>query len=204
MSSDPIARLGIMGGTFDPVHMGHLIAASEAMTALGLDRVVFVPAGTPWQKQSYTAAEDRLMMVMLATADRPGFAVSRIEIDRRGPTFTVETLQQLRDLHPEAELFFIGGTDAFAGAPTWHRFAEIRGLASFVVVGRAGTELHDLAIDDTWPQISFVDMPLIEISATDIRRRVRDQRPIDLLVPPAVASYIYDNGLYVGTKEQAS
>lgn len=193
-----------MGGTFDPVHMGHLIAASEVMGALALDRVVFVPAGTPWQKRGYTDAEDRLMMVMLATSDRPGFAVSRMEIDRRGPTYTVDTLRRLRQLHPGAELFFIGGSDAFAGAHSWHRFEEIKDLASFVVVRRQGTEPHEIDADDRWPQMNFVEMPLIDISATDIRQRVREQRPIDLLVPAAVASYIYEHGLYVGTEEQAS
>lgn len=204
MSSERVGRLGILGGTFDPPHIGHLRVASEVMDALSLDRVILLPAGTPWQKSGYTAAEDRLMMVILASTDRPGLAVSRLEIDRRGPTYTIDTLVAMKAAHPDSDLYFIGGTDTFANAMTWDRFDRIAELAIFAMVGRPGTETASLPIDDSWPEVVAVDMEPVDVSATLIRQRVRDGLSIDELVPPAVASYIRDRGLYVGTEERAS
>ncbi|MFN2595186.1 MAG: nicotinate-nucleotide adenylyltransferase [Actinomycetota bacterium] len=192
------ARLGIMGGTFDPIHIGHLIAASEVARALDLSEVLFVPAGSPWQKSLYSSAEDRLMMTTLAVADHERFSVSRIEIDRRGPTYSADTVARLSDFYGEgAELFFILGSDAAAGLSTWMKLDEFTGKTNVVVVTRPGDPASAVEGADA----TFVPMPLIDVSSTDIRARVREGRPISYLVPPAVESYIRANGLY-STQEE--
>lgn len=197
----PIRRLGVMGGTFDPIHLGHLVAASEALSEFELDRMLFVPAGHPWQKEEFSDPEDRFLMAMLATAQHPRFACSRMEIDRRGPTYTVDTLRQLKELYGGADLFFVGGADALRLLPTWHAFEQLKGLAEFVVVNRPGFSLADLEATEEWPELHVLHMPPIGISATDIRARVREQRPIEFLVPAEVAAYVREQGLYVGTTE---
>jgi nicotinate-nucleotide adenylyltransferase len=186
------ARIGLMGGTFDPVHHGHLVAADEARYAFRLDRVLFVPAGAPWQKgQEVTPASERLAMTVLATQDNPAFDVSRVEIDREGPTYTIDTLRALRTQQPDADLFFITGADAIGAILTWKDPDEALDLATFVAVSRPGHDLHDLD-----PRVKVLEIPALAISSTDIRRRVREGRPIRYLVPDQVAAYIEERGLY--------
>jgi nicotinate-nucleotide adenylyltransferase len=198
MRGNDIRRLGVLGGTFDPIHLGHLVAASEALHALELDRVLFVPAGEPWQKDVATPAEDRFLMVELATDVHPDFAVSRMELDRRGPTYTADTLTTLKNFYADVELFFIGGVDALLQMPTWAGFERLKDLADFIMVTRPGFDPAMVAADDSWPRLHFVDIPEIEISSTEIRDRVCAERPIDFLVLDEVAAYIREQGLYVG------
>lgn len=186
-----------MGGTFDPVHVGHLIAASEALHRLTLDRVLFVPTGRPWQKSNYSEAEDRFVMTLLAAASHPRFAVSRMELDRTGATYTADTLQELRSFHgPEVELFFIIGADAVLKLGTWHGIERLNGLCEVVAVTRPGFDLSALKPEPHWPKVRIMEMPGIDVSASDIRARRRAGAPIDFLVPADVARYIRDHGLY--------
>lgn len=198
MHSHP-RRLGVLGGTFDPIHIGHLIAASEARHAFRLDRVLFVPAGRPWQKTDCSDAEDRFMLTTLAVAEDPAFAVSRIELDRKGPTYTVDTLRDLRDFYGAVEIFFIVGADAAAKIGSWHEVDRLGELTEVIAMVRPGFTLEELDPKPGWPKIHHLDMPLIGVSATDIRRRVRAQEPIDYQVPRAVANYIFEHGLYQGS-----
>jgi nicotinate-nucleotide adenylyltransferase len=188
-------RLGVMGGTFDPIHHGHLVAAEEARVALGLDRVLFVPAGDPWQKVSkqVTGAETRFEMVQVATADNDAFGVSRIDIDRPGPTYTVDTL---RELSGPDELFFVTGADAILEILTWKDAGEALDLATFVAVTRPGYDLDKLAGLGLGDRVVCLEIPALAISSSDIRRRVAEGRPIRYLVPAAVASLIAERGLY--------
>jgi nicotinate-nucleotide adenylyltransferase len=189
-------RIGLMGGTFDPIHNGHLFAAEEVRFAFSLDRVVFVPAGRPWQKSeaNVTAAGLRYEMTCIATADEPAFDVSRIEIERSGPTYTVDTLREFQRCSPSAELFFITGSDAILQILTWKDADDALDLATFVAVTRP---THDLsAVKDLPGNIAMLEIPALAISSTDIRRRVADGRPIRYLVPDAVASFIDEHGLY--------
>jgi nicotinate-nucleotide adenylyltransferase len=190
-------RLGIMGGTFDPVHNGHLVAASEAAALFALDEVVFVPTGQPWQKteREVSAAEDRYLMTFLATANNPQFTVSRIDIDRDGPTYTIDTLRELRRTRSGAEVFFITGADALAQILTWHDAAELFTLAHFVGVSRPG---YRLELDARLPEeaVSLVEVPALAISSSDIRDRVGRGAPIWYLVPDGVVRYIAKHGLY--------
>jgi len=195
----PIRRLGVLGGTFDPLHLGHLVAASEALGRLELDRVLFVPTGQPWQKERFSDAEDRYLMCMLGTSSHPSFAVSRMELDRKGPTYTADTMEVLKGFHGDgAELYFIAGADAVLRLGTWIRLDRLAELAEVVAVTRPGFELDDLTIEEGWPPVHRMDMPAIGISATDVRRRVREGRPIDYLVPEVVRSYVREQGLYIG------
>lgn len=186
-----------MGGTFDPIHNGHLVAAAQVAETIGLDEVVFVPTGRPWQKQpdAVSAPEHRLLMTLLATTPNPGFGVSRVDIDRPGPTFAVDTLTDLRTEHgPASELFFIAGADALASMTTWWQHRRIFELAHVVGVTRPG---HDL-LDSGLPvgAVTMVEVTALAISATDCRRRVAAGLTLDYLVPDAVAAYITKNGLY--------
>jgi nicotinate-nucleotide adenylyltransferase len=201
------ARIGVMGGTFDPIHHGHLVAAAEVHHAFSLDRVVFVPTGSPWQKSDspVTPAEQRLEMTELAIASNDAFDVSRIEVDRGGPTYTVDTLRELhgRELHGRAmradgasELYFITGADAILEILTWKDPDEALELATFVAVTRPGHELADLGPLAFKDRVVVLEIPALAISSTDIRRRVAEGRPIRYLVPDAVASYIAEHGLY--------
>jgi nicotinate-nucleotide adenylyltransferase len=196
-------RIGVLGGTFDPIHLGHLAAASEALHALSLDEVVFVPAGRPWQKKDFSDAEDRFMMTMLAVSAHPRFSASRMELDRRGATYTVDTLEAMREFWgPEAELFFITGADSAAGIRTWHDPERLARIADVVAVTRSGTDARALQTDDeSLPRVRVLEMPLVDVSGTEVRRRVGAGRPIDFLVPAEVVAYIREHGLYAASEE---
>jgi nicotinate-nucleotide adenylyltransferase len=189
-------HIGIMGGTFDPVHNGHLVAASEVADMFLLDEVVFVPTGQPWQKadEKVTPAEDRYLMTVIATASNPRFNVSRVDIDRKGPTYTIDTLRDLRDLYAEAELFFITGADALEKILSWKDVDEMFDLAHFIGVTRPGFTLTDAHLPaDT---VSLVQVPAMAISSTDCRVRVAAGKPIWYLIPDGVVQYIAKRHLY--------
>jgi nicotinate-nucleotide adenylyltransferase len=188
-----------MGGTFDPIHVGHLVAASEVLNGLELDLVLFVPTGQPWQKQSYSDAEDRYLMTVLGTASNPRFAASRMEIDRTGPTYTADTMEALRRFHGgEVELFFIAGADAVLRLGTWKEKEHLAELAEVVAVTRPGFDLSELQMEPSLPKVRVMEMPLIAISSSEVRARIASGRPIDYLVPAPVVDYIGRNGLYGG------
>jgi nicotinate-nucleotide adenylyltransferase len=195
-------RVGVMGGTFDPVHHGHLVAASEVAERFDLDEVVFVPTGRPWQKseREVSQAEDRYLMTVIATASNPRFSVSRIDIDRDGPTFTVDTLTDLRaERGANVELFFITGADALGQILSWQRAEEAVRLAHFVGVTRPGHVLADPGLPQG--QVSLVEIPALAISSSDCRERVGRNQPIWYLVPDGVVQYIAKRGLYGRSNE---
>jgi nicotinate-nucleotide adenylyltransferase len=190
-------RIGIMGGTFDPIHHGHLVAASEVASRFLLDEVVFVPTGQPWEKARYevSTAEDRYLMTVIATASNPRFQVSRVDIDRPGPTYTVDTLRELRASYgPKVDLFFITGADALAKILSWKDADQLFDLAHFVGVTRPGFRLSD----DHLPAatVSLVQVPAMAISSTECRERVGAGMPVWYLVPDGVAQYIAKRQLY--------
>lgn len=191
-----------MGGTFDPIHNGHLVAASEVADLFGLDEVVFVPTGQPWQKQRHvSAAEDRYLMTVIATAANPRFSVSRADIDRGGPTYTTDTLRDLGGMHPASELYFITGADALASILTWQGWEELFGLAKFIGVSRPGYDLTDSHITEAVDRLPddalrLVEVPALAISSTDCRRRASAGRPIWYLVPDGVVQYVAKRNLY--------
>ncbi|SDD52873.1 nicotinate-nucleotide adenylyltransferase [Actinokineospora iranica] len=189
-------RIGIMGGTFDPVHHGHLVAASEVQARFDLDEVIFVPTGVPWQKgdREVSAAEDRYLMTVVATASNPRFSVSRVDIDRKGVTYTVDTLRDLRATYPDDELFFITGADALEQILSWHRVDELFTLAHFVGVTRPGYHLKDAHLPSG--SVSLIEVPAMAISSTDCRKRVAAGDPVWYLVPDGVVQYISKRGLY--------
>ncbi|MFF6779925.1 nicotinate-nucleotide adenylyltransferase [Streptomyces sp. NPDC012510] len=191
-------RLGVMGGTFDPIHHGHLVAAQEVAAQFGLDEVVFVPTGQPWQKshRSVSAAEDRYLMTVIATAENPQFSVSRIDIDRKGLTYTIDTLRELHELNPESDLFFITGADALAQILTWRDADELFSLAHFIGVTRPGHTLADPGLPAGG--VSLVEVPALAISSTDCRARVAKGDPVWYLVPDGVVRYIDKRQLYRG------
>jgi nicotinate-nucleotide adenylyltransferase len=187
-----------MGGTFDPVHHGHLSAANEVATLFDLDEVVFVPTGQPWQKsdRQVSPAEDRYLMTVVATASNPLFSVSRIDIDRAGPTYTIDTLHDLRDAYGgDAELFFITGIDALAQILGWRNADELFALAHFIGVSRPGYDSVDL---DGFPEgaVTLVQVPALAISSSDCRERVARGHPVWYLVPDGVVQYINKRRLY--------
>jgi nicotinate-nucleotide adenylyltransferase len=191
-------RIGVMGGTFDPVHHGHLSAASEVQALFALDEVVFVPTGQPWQKsgRSVSPSEDRYLMTVVATASNPRFSVSRCDIDRPGPTYTVDTLRDLRAQYGEgAELFFITGADALTQILTWRAVEELFSLAHFVGVSRPGYDPVDTA---AFPDgaVTLVEVPALAISSSDCRERVGRGHPVWYLVPDGVVQYIEKRRLY--------
>ncbi len=202
----PPQRIGVMGGTFDPIHHGHLVAASEVCHRLQLDLVVFVPTGDPWQKRDTlrTAAEDRYAMTVAATANHPQFRVSRVDIERSGATYTVDTLQDLaREYTDESavapELFFITGADSLASLATWHRWEEIFSLATVVGVTRPGYGLAEsdlAALEEYLQQVVLVEIPAIDISSTQCRWRSAHGEPLWYLMPDAVARFIESRRLY--------
>ena len=191
-------RLGVMGGTFDPIHNGHLVAASEVAAALELDEVLFVPTGEPWQKDLVTPTSDRYLMAEIATAANPRFKVSTVDIDRSGPTYTVDTLRDLRKFYPDVELYFITGADAVTSIASWKDSADLWSLAKFVAVTRPG---HKLDLPDA-PEgaIQVLEIPALAISSTDIRNRVSAGKPIWYLVPDGIVQFIAKHGLYGGAK----
>jgi nicotinate-nucleotide adenylyltransferase len=184
-----------MGGTFDPIHHGHLVAASEVAAKFALDEVVFVPTGQPWQKSNKEVSkpEHRYLMTVIATASNPRFTVSRVDVDRPGPTYTIDTLRDLRDQRPDADLFFITGADALAQILSWKDVDELWSLAHFVGVTRPGHELHNLGRDE---DVSLLEVPAMAISSTDCRNRVNEGNPVWYLVPDGVVQYIAKYGLY--------
>jgi nicotinate-nucleotide adenylyltransferase len=192
----PGRRLGVMGGTFDPVHHGHLVAASEVAARFALDQVIFVPTGQPVGKghEMVSPAEDRYLMTVIATASNPRFSVSRVDIDRRGPTYTVDTLSDLHDEMPDAELFFITGADALSQILSWRDVDRVFRYAHFVGVTRPGYELGDDHLPDG--SATLVEVPAMAISSTECRTRVAAGRPVWYLVPDGVVQYITKRNLY--------
>lgn len=187
-------RLGVMGGTFDPIHFGHLVAASESAAAFDLAKVIFVPTGEPWQKQTITDPEHRYQMTQLAIAGNEHFDISRVDVDRPGPTYTVDTLRDIAAQYPEAELFFITGADSISQIGTWKDAEQIWPLAHLVGVTRPG---HSLEVPKSpHGAVSLLEIPALAISSTDIRARVKAGKPIDYLLPKAVIDYIQQNHLY--------
>jgi nicotinate-nucleotide adenylyltransferase len=183
-----------MGGTFDPIHHGHLAAASEVQRSFDLDEVIFVPTGEPYQKSGVSQAEHRYLMTAIATASNPRFTVSRVDIDRPGPTYTIDTLRDLRKLRPDADLFFISGADAVAQILEWKDQNELWELAHFVAVSRPG---HALSIRGLPEQgVSSLEVPALAISSTDCRARVDRGYPVWYLVPDGVVQYISKHHLY--------
>ena len=193
-------RIGVMGGTFDPIHHGHLVAAEEARWQFGLDRVVFVPAGRPWQKPvGVTPPEDRYRMTVIATASNPAFTVSRLEIDHPGPTYTVDTLRRLRaEQEDGTRLYFIIGADAILQLLTWKEPDQVLAQAEFIAATRPGFDLDRLVsqVPGAADRIHRMEIPALAIAASDIRARVARGAPIQYLVPDGVARYIHKHGLY--------
>lgn len=187
-------RIGVMGGTFDPVHHGHLVAASEVAAKFELDEVIFVPTGQPWQKAKVSLSEHRYLMTVIATASNPRFTVSRVDIDRHGPTYTVDTLRDLRAQFPNDELFFISGADAVAQIVSWKDKDELWDLAHFIGVSRPG---HELSLSGlSGKHVSLLEVPALAISSTDCRSRVSRGHPVWYLVPDGVVQYIAKHRLY--------
>jgi len=193
-------RLGVMGGTFDPIHHGHLVAASEVASSFHLDEVVFVPTGMPWQKndRDVSQGEDRYLMTVIATASNPRFTVSRVDIERDGLTYTVDTLRDLRrERGEDVDLFFITGADALAQILTWRGVDTLFDLAHFVGVTRPGVELDSPTVDQLpADKITLMEVPALAISSTDCRERVMAGLPIWYLVPDGIVQYIVKRGLY--------
>ncbi len=191
-----------MGGTFDPIHNGHLVAASEVADLFELDEVVFVPTGQPWQKgRQVSPGEDRYLMTVIATASNPRFSVSRVDIDRGGPTYTRDTLRDLHRLNPDSDLYFITGADALASILSWQDLEEMFATARFVGVSRPGYELgseHLADVLDGLPDdaLTLVEIPALAISSTDCRRRAQESRPLWYLMPDGVVQYISKRELY--------
>lgn len=193
-----------MGGTFDPIHNGHLVAASEVADLFQLDEVVFVPTGQPWQKEHVSPAEDRYLMTVIATASNPQFSVSRVDIDRGGPTYTKDTLRDLQAANPDTDLYFITGADALGSILSWQNWEDLFSMARFVGVSRPGFELDGKHIAEAMAELpsdalSLVEIPALAISSTDCRRRAAASRPIWYLVPDGVVQYVSKRGLYRST-----
>jgi len=189
-------RVGIMGGTFDPIHHGHLVAASEVESLFGLDEVIFVPTGEPWQKSErrVSPAEHRYLMTVIATASNPRFWVSRVDIDRAGPTYTIDTIQDISTQRPGAELFFITGADALGQILSWKDAGDALKLAQFIGVTRPG---YDLSVEHLPnDSVTLLDVPAMAISSSDCRARVAAGRPVWYLVPDGVVQYINKHELY--------
>ena len=189
-------RIGVMGGTFNPIHNGHLVAANEVAHVFHLDEVVFVPTGDPWMKDasSVAPAEDRYLMTVIATASNPRFTVSRVDIDRGGPTYTIDTLADLHAAYPRDRLFFISGADAIAQILKWKHVDELWSMAHFVAVTRPG---HPLPLSSLpHEDVDFLEVPALAISSTDCRDRVAHSVPVWYMVPDGVVQYINKRGLY--------
>ncbi len=189
-------RIGVMGGTFDPVHHGHLVAASEVGSRYSLDEVIFVPTGQPWQKseRQVSPAEHRYLMTVIATASNPRFTVSRVDIDRPGPTYTIDTLRDLAAERTGSEMFFITGADALEQILSWKDSNSLFELAHFIGVTRPGHRLDRSGLPED--RVSLLEVPALSISSTDCRERVSNGRPVWYLVPDGVVQYISKHGLY--------
>jgi len=195
-------KLGIVGGTFDPLHVGHLVLAEQAREQLGLAQVLWVPSGDPWRKsgRAVSPSRQRLDMVRLAIADNAAFQLCTLEVDRPGPTYSVDTLTALRAQHPEAELVFLVGLDALEDLPRWHRPEQIMQLATLAVAPRGSDRLSREHLERLLPGLAdavvWVEIPRIDVSATDLRRRAAEGRSLRYLVPDAVEAYIREHKLY--------
>lgn len=196
-------RVGIMGGTFDPIHHGHLVAASEVADQFELDEVIFVPTGEPYQKseREVSPAEHRYLMTVIATASNPQFWVSRVDIDRPGPTYTIDTIRDIAALREGADLFFITGADALAQILSWHDHEQMLRMACFIGVTRPGYELSDAHLPTD--AVTLIDVPAMAISSSAVRARVPAGRPIWYLVPDGVVQYIAKHRLYRGIGSSA-
>jgi nicotinate-nucleotide adenylyltransferase len=190
------SRIGVMGGTFDPIHHGHLVAASEVAVLYRLDEVIFVPTGRPWQKvdETVSPAEHRYLMTVIATASNPHFRVSRVDVDRDGPTYTIDTLRDLAAQYPDAELYFITGADALGQILSWKDAAELFRLAHFIGVTRPGYQLSVAHLPED--SVSLLEVPAMAISSSGCRERVRAGLPVWYLVPDGVVQYINKHHLY--------
>lgn len=197
-------RIGVMGGTFNPIHYGHLVTAEEALFQFDLDSVIFMPSGQPPHKsdKEILSAQERYLLTVIATASNPNFVVSRLEIERKGPSYTIDTLLELhKQFNPDTELFFITGADAVWEMLTWKEADKLVELTEFIAATRPGYSLEkfkkihvlskDNEIDKSRPRVSIMEIPALAISSTDIRNRVREGRPIQYLVPESVANYIH-------------
>ncbi len=194
-------RIGVMGGTFDPIHHGHLVAASEVQASFDLDEVVFVPTGQPWQKadREVSPAEHRYLMTVIATASNPRFTVSRVDIDRGGPTYTIDTLRDLARVYDGAELFFITGADALAEIFTWRDAGELFAMAHFVGCTRPGYTMDASSLSGIpGDRVTLLEIPALAISSTECRERRRLGDPVWYLVPDGVVQYIAKHDLYAG------
>jgi nicotinate-nucleotide adenylyltransferase len=201
-------KIGIMGGTFNPIHHGHLVTAGEALSQFCLNKVIFIPSGDPPHKNALEEkiAEHRYLMTVIATSSNKNFFVSRIEIDRKGKSYTIDTMKQLRKIYGEdAELFFITGADAILEILTWKKTEEIIQLCSFIAATRPGYNISKIQelkeklfkkTNNNVDKIFIMEIPALAISSTDIRKRVKENRPIDYLVPEGVSNYILKHGLY--------
>lgn len=206
-------RIGIMGGSFNPIHIGHLVTAEEAYSQFQLDRIIFIPSGQPPHKEprKFAPAEDRYLMTVIATASNPHFTVSRMEIDRKGPSYTVDTLKELRRIYgPKPKIYFITGADAILEILTWKTPEILAELCEFIAATRPGysldkfKELHLLNESaKKLPRVHFMEVPALAISSTNIRRRLREGRPIKYLVPEGVEHYLYKSQLYRNEKHGA-
>jgi nicotinate-nucleotide adenylyltransferase len=195
-------RIGVMGGTFDPIHHGHLVAASEVQSWFDLDEVVFVPTGQPYQKaqRSVSPAEHRYLMTVIATASNPRFTVSRVDIDRGGPTYTIDTLSDLNQVFPDAELYFITGADALTDILGWRSADELFELAHFVGCTRPGYAMDQSSLTGMpHDRVAIVEIPALAISSTDCRERTARGEPVWYLVPDGVVQYITKHRLYRST-----
>jgi nicotinate-nucleotide adenylyltransferase len=193
-------RIGIFGGTFDPIHVGHLVAAVNAKHALALDRVVMMVAGVPWQKsgqRAVSSAEDRFALVEAAVGDVQGVEAGRLEIERRGESYTADTLAEMARLHPGSALFLIVGWDVAPELDSWERVEEVKAGATLVVVNRPGSGRPTGLHGEGW-RVESVTVPNLEISSTDLRARAVDGRPFDYLVPQAAVHVIRARNLYAG------
>jgi nicotinate-nucleotide adenylyltransferase len=199
-------RIGVMGGTFDPIHHGHLVAASEVQAWFDLDEVVFVPTGEPWQKsgRDVSAPEDRYLMTVIATASNPRFSVSRVDIDRGGPTYTIDTLRDLGVSRPDTDFYFITGADALAQILTWRDADGVFELAHFVGCTRPGTTIDDATVDRLpGGKVTLIEVPALAISSTECRARASKGDPVWYLVPDGVVQYIAKRGLYPARQQSA-
>jgi nicotinate-nucleotide adenylyltransferase len=196
------ARIGVFGGTFDPIHVGHLVAAVNARHAMRLDRVLMVVANVPWQKEDrvVTPAEDRLAVVEAAVGGVPGLEANRMEIDRGGPSYTADTIAALSEMYPQSELFLIVGWDVAGELTTWERWETIQRLCTLLVVNRPGVGGRPRGLAGTGWRLAEVVVPNLEISSTDLRARAADGRPLDYLIPEAAVHCIRSRGLYASSR----
>lgn len=188
------SRIGVFGGTFDPPQNGHIAVAAEVLERLSLDMVLFVPAGDPWHKAEESSAEHRAHMVSLAIEGNSHFALSTVDIDRGGPTYTVDTLRDLSRIYPDAQLFFIMGDDAFAGIEKWKDYEDLVSFATLVVVSRHGS--HPIVPAKLSPSVNLVEIPMLPVSSSQCRERISQELPIAGLVPDNVAEYVEEHQLY--------